>query len=151
MILFTTMVLAVRIFDALFIFSLWNASDNIPNDLLNQIWALPQRCESSFSAVHKKLFSLSFSSVIISDNAVLYLPLKSRERQSNYFLLRHTYRKEKKQFYQLQLGNTNARKLFLHFESCVTLTVGAFQQIGFIFLELCSCCRNLQLSNTGGI
>lgn len=51
-----------------------------------------QRYEFSFSAV--QIFSPLFTFAIISDNAVLFLPLKSQERQSNYFLLQLTYRKE---------------------------------------------------------
>lgn len=92
-VLFNTMVLAALVSNApLIFFFLWKALDNITNDLLRQIWVLPQRYEFSFSAV--QIFSPLFTFAIISDNAVLFLPLKSQERQSNYFLLQLTYRKE---------------------------------------------------------
>lgn len=94
MILFTTMVLAVVIFDTLLIFSFGNALDNIPNYLLNQSWALPQRYESSFSAVHKKLFSLFFSFAIISDNA-FFIPPTQKRRKTIQLLPPLTYLQER--------------------------------------------------------
>lgn len=112
-VLFTTIVLAVIVSDALVIFFIWNALGNISNYLLNQIWVLPQRYEFRFSAVQKYFFPF-FSFAIISDNAALFLPLKSQERQSNYFLLQHTG-KNRNNSINPSWGSINTRKLFLDF------------------------------------
>lgn len=122
------------------------------NYLLHQIWVLPQREEFSFSAVQKNFFTFFFSFAIISDIMPYYSSYseakKDKPTTSSSNILTG---KNRNNSINSSWGSTDPGSFSWIFESCMALTVGAFQQFGFIFLELGSCCRNLQLSNTSGI